>query len=159
MLAFSPGAFTEVGYWWIVGLSTIALVMDGLDGFFARRTGTETAFGARFDMELDAFLLLALSALVWRSGSVGSWVLLVGGLRYLFVLGGLLWPPLRGALPPSQRRKVVCVAQGIVLVICLAPVIGPGPATALAASALLLLVYSFVVDTWWLATNRGSGGR
>ena len=156
-LALLPGVFTGAGYWWIVGLSTIALMLDGLDGFLARRTHTETTFGARFDMELDAFLLLALSALVWRSGSLGSWVLLVGGLRYVFVLGGLLWPPLRGALPPSQRRKVVCVAQGIVLVICLAPVTPPALATALAASALLLLVYSFVVDTWWLARNGGSG--
>ena len=43
--------------------------------------------------------------------------------------------------------------QGIVLVICLAPVTPPALATALAASALLLLVYSFVVDTRWLAAR------
>ncbi len=159
VLALLPGVITGAGYWWIVALSTLALVLDGLDGVLARRTGTESAFGARFDLELDAFLLLVLSALVWWSGSVGSWVLLVGGLRYFFVLGGLLWPPLRGALPPSRRRKVVCVVQGIVLVICLAPVTRPAPATALAASALLLLVYSFVVDTWWLARSAGSGER
>ena len=96
VLALLPGVFTGAGYWWMVGLSTMALVLDGLDGLLARRTGTESAFGARFDMELDAFLLLVLSALVWWRGSVGSWVLLVGGLRYVFVLGGLLWPPLRG---------------------------------------------------------------
>lgn len=149
-LALLPGALTGAGYWWLVGLSAVALVLDGLDGPLARRTGTESAFGARFDMELDAFLLLALSALVWRSGKVGSWVLLVGGMRYLFVLGGVLWPPLRGALPASMRRKVVCVVQGIVLVVCLAPVTQSVPATAFAASALLLLTYSFVVDTWWL---------
>ncbi len=156
VLALLPGAFTEAGYWWMVGLSSVALVLDGIDGLIARRSGTESAFGARFDMELDAFLLVALSALLWRSGKVGSWVLLIGGLRYLFVLGGLLWPRLRGALPPSLRRKVVCVAQGIVLVTCLAPVIRPAPATALAASALLLLVYSFVVDTWWLARSSSA---
>ena len=156
-LALLPGVFTGAGYWWIVGLSATALVLDGVDGPLARRTGTESAFGARFDMELDAFLLMALSALVWRSGKVGSWVLLVGGLRYFFVLGGLLWPPLRGTLPPSRRRKVVCVAQGVVLVICLAPVTGPAAAAALAASALLLLVYSFVVDTWWLARSARPG--
>lgn len=48
-----------------------------------------------------------------------------------------------------QRRKVICVVQGIVLVVCLAPVTRPAPATALAAASLLLLllVYSFVVDT------------
>ncbi len=156
VLALLPGVFTEAGYWWMVGLSTVALMLDGLDGPLARRTGTESAFGARFDMELDAFLLVALSALLWRSGKVGSWVLLIGGLRYLFVLGGLLWPPLRGALPPSLRRKVVCVAQGIVLVTCLAPVTRPATATTLAASALILLVYSFMVDTWWLARNSNS---
>jgi phosphatidylglycerophosphate synthase len=151
--ALLPGTFTEAGYWWMVGLSALALALDGLDGPLARRTGTERRFGARFDMELDAFLLLALSALVWWSGKVGLWVLLIGGLRYFFVLGGLLWPPLRGALPPSRRRKVVCVAQGIVLVICLAPVTRPAPGSTLAASVLLLLVYSFVVDTWWLARS------
>jgi len=151
------GEFTGVGYWWIVGLSTVALALDGLDGPLARRTGTESAFGARFDMELDAFLLLVLSVLVWQSGKAGSWVLLVGALRYLFVFGGLVWPPLRGALPPSMRRKVVCVVQGIVLVVCLGPVIPSTPAVVFAASALLLLVYSFGVDTWWLVRNGRSG--
>jgi phosphatidylglycerophosphate synthase len=155
--ALWPGVLTGEGYWWIVGLSTIALVLDGLDGPLARRTGTASAFGARFDMELDALLLMALSALLWRSGKTGSWVLLVGAVRYLFLLGGLLWPRLRGELPPSRRGKVICAVQGIVLVICLAPVTGPAPATTLAASALLLLVYSFVADTWWLARSAGSG--
>ena len=155
-VAFLPGGLTGAGYWWIVGLSALALVLDGVDGPVARRTGTESDLGARFDMELDAFLLLALSGLLWRSGKVGAWVLLVGGLRYLFVFGGLLWPPLRGALPPSLRRKVVCVLQGIVLVTCLAPVIRPAQATALVAAALLLLVYSFVVDSWWLVRSVGA---
>ena len=150
-LAVLPGVFTQEGYWWMVGLSTVALLMDSLDGPLARRTGSESAFGARFDMELDAFLLLVLSALLWQNEKVGSWVLLIGGLQYFFVLGGLLWPPLRGALPPSRRRKVICAVQGIVLVTCLAPLIRPAPASAIAASALLLLVYSFVVDGWWLA--------
>jgi phosphatidylglycerophosphate synthase len=157
-LAVLPGVFTHEGYWWIVGLSAVALLMDSLDGPLARRTGSESAFGARFDMELDAFLLLVLSALLWQSEKVGSWVLLIGGLRYFFVLGGLMWPPLRGALPPSRRRKVICAVQGIVLVTCLAPVIRPAPASAIAASSLLLLVYSFVVDGWWLA-RRGRSGR
>lgn len=155
--ALLPGVLTGQGYWWIVGLSATALVMDALDGPLARRTGSDGSFGARFDMELDAFLLVALSVLLWRSGKVGSWVLLIGGLRYFFVLGGLLWPPLRAALPPSRRRKIVCAVQGIALVTCLAPIIQSAPATALTASALLLLVYSFAVDTWWLARSSASG--
>ena len=71
-LALLPGVFTGEGYWWIVGLSTSALVLDGLDGPLARRTGTESAFGARFDMELDAFLLLVAVrvALAEREGGI-----------------------------------------------------------------------------------------
>ena len=69
-------------------------------------------FRARLDMELDAFLLLALGVLVWLSGKVGAWVILIGALRYLFVAGGWVWPPLQATLPSSQRRKTICVIQG-----------------------------------------------
>lgn len=100
-LALRPGALPAAAYWWIIGLGAVAILLDGLDGRIARRTGSVSTFGARFDMELDALLLLALSALVWRSGKVGLWVLLIGGLRYLFVLGGTVWPAFQGELPPA----------------------------------------------------------
>ena len=45
----------------LVALATIALVLDGMDGQVARRTHTVTAMGARFDVEVDTFLLLVLS--------------------------------------------------------------------------------------------------
>ena len=41
----------------LVGLTAVALLLDGVDGKVARRTGTSTALGARFDMEVDAFLI------------------------------------------------------------------------------------------------------
>jgi phosphatidylserine synthase len=31
------------GYWWVIVLSTVAMVLDGVDGRVARRTGTETS--------------------------------------------------------------------------------------------------------------------
>ena len=58
------------GDWFIIGLATVALCLDGVDGWLARRTGNTTRFGARFDMELDSLLMLVLAALVWRSGNV-----------------------------------------------------------------------------------------
>ncbi len=140
-------------YWWIVAASTAALILDGVDGWAARRTGSATAFGARFDMELDAFLMLALSALVWLGGRAGAWVLLIGALRYLFVAAGRALPALRAALPPSRRRKVVCVVEGAVLVSCLAPIVPAGAVGPAAAGALALLVYSFAVDVHWLVRH------
>src|SRR5262245_48079916 len=50
----------------LVLLAVVALVLDGVDGWIARRTGTVSEFGARFDMEVDAFLILVLSVYVAR---------------------------------------------------------------------------------------------
>ena len=48
----------------LVTLAAVALCLDLVDGWVARRTGTETELGARFDGEVDAFLILALSVYV-----------------------------------------------------------------------------------------------
>lgn len=152
-LVLVPGVGGTTGAWWIIGLSTVALVMDGFDGWIARRTACATPFGARFDMELDAFLLLALSVLVWQSGRVDAWVLLIGGLRYLFVAAAVVFPALAGDLPPRMRRKVVCVIQGIALLVALGPIIPDGMAVLVSGVGLLSLVYSFGVDTAWLLRN------
>lgn len=154
-LVAHPGAVDPGARWWVIGVATVAMCLDWVDGRIARSTGTTTAFGGRFDMELDAALLLGLSVLVWWSGQVGAWVVLIGGLRYLFVGAGLLWPPLAAELPPSQRRKTVCVVQGVVLLVCLGPIIPPAAATLFAAGALGLLLHSFGTDVRWLARRAG----
>lgn len=136
--------------WWVIGVGTAVMVLDGLDGWVARRTGTGTVYGARFDMETDAFLMLVLSGLVWVEERGGAWVLLIGGMRYLFVTAGRLVPALRAPLFPSLRRRVVCVVQGVGLLVCLGPIIPGTMATAAAAVALASLVWSFGVDTVWL---------
>src|SRR4051812_27656235 len=52
---------------WVAGWTAgIVAALDGVDGWLARRTGMPSAFGARFDMETDAALLLVLSVLVSR---------------------------------------------------------------------------------------------
>ena len=143
--------------WYIIGVATVALVLDGVDGWMARRSHKASPFGARFDMELDSFLMLVLSILVWRSGKVEAWAILIGLPRYLYVAAGWVWPMLRAELPPSVRRKAVCVTQGVLLLVCLGPIISPALATAAAASALAVLAYSFAVDILWLARSRSDG--
>lgn len=141
-----PGPPAPPLLWWIVGVATLSILLDGFDGWVARRTGTSTEFGARFDMELDAFLMLVLSGLVLETGKAGAWVLLIGLLRYLFVAAGWIWPRLRGRLPDRFRRKLVCVVQGVALLAALAPVIEPGTGAVLTAAALTALSYSFAAD-------------
>lgn len=137
-------------------LGTAAISLDGVDGWVARRTKTESAFGARFDMETDAALILVLCLLVWRSGQAGVWVLAIGAMRYLFVAAGAVRPELNGELPPSFRRKVVCVIQSVVLLVALAPFVPAVAAAAISAGALLALTGSFAVDIAWLLRHSQS---
>src|SRR4051794_4541233 len=65
-----------------VAAATLATILDGVDGWLARRTGMMSAFGARFDMEVDALLIQLLCLLGWLWQKAGAWVLLSGLLRY-----------------------------------------------------------------------------
>lgn len=139
----------------LVVLGAVALALDGVDGAVARRRNVASAFGARFDMELDAFLLLVLSVHV--AGLLGSWVLLIGLARYLFVAAGVAMPWLRGELTPLRSGKVVAAAQGIVLVVAASQLLPALVARVLVAAALLALLWSFgrdVVRLW-----RGAGAH
>ena len=134
----------------LVGLASIALILDAVDGQVARRTATVSALGARFDMEVDAFLILVLSIQV--ALSAGAWVLAIGAMRYAFVAVAWFAPWLRAPLPPSYARKTVAALQGVVLVVAgVLPVAG---AIVLAALALAALVWSFGRDVAWLYRNR-----
>ena len=140
--------------WSLAGLIATALALDALDGWLARRLRLVSAFGARFDVEVDALLLLILAVLVWQADRVGVWVLAIGLLRYGFVLAGRLAPRLRAPLPPSRRRKVISAQQGVTLLLCLLPPVTGRMASAAAAAALLCLTLSFVVDVLRLAQPR-----
>ena len=140
--------------WFVVAAASAAALLDALDGALARRSGMASAFGARFDMETDALLILVLSLLTWRTGKVGAWVLASGLLRYVFVAACLLWPVLARPLPTSARRKAACAVQTASLVVCLAPVVPPSAAVTIAAGALAVLTASFAADVLWLLRDR-----
>lgn len=128
----------------------VVTALDGVDGWLARRQRTASRFGARFDMEIDALLILALSVLAWRHDKAGAWVVVSGLLRYVFVVAGAVAPWLRAPLRPSRRRQTICVVQIAALTIVMLPSVQPPASALLAAGALVALVYSFLVDTLWL---------
>jgi len=137
--------------WAVVGLTAVMGALDGLDGWLARRTRMASAFGARFDMETDALLILVLSVLVWQHDKAGVWVLLCGLMRYAFAAAGWLLPWLARPLRSTWRGKAVAVGQFVGLSVALAPVV-PAPASTIAAgSALAALAWSFAVDIRWLS--------
>lgn len=141
---------TQVASWAAALVSLVAVVLDGVDGWLARRSGLASAFGARFDMETDAFLILVLAVLAWQHERAGVWVVLAGALRYLFVAAGYAWHWMNADLPPSLRRKAVCVVQIGGLCAVVSPVLAAPVAMVIAAATLAALTWSFGVDVLWL---------
>ncbi len=140
----------------LVTLSIVALVLDAVDGQVARRTGTATALGARFDGEADAFLILLLS--IYVSQDYGGWVLAIGAARYALLLAGWLIPWLAAPLPPRYWGKVVAAVQGIVLTVAASGLLDRLAGMIAVAAALLLLAESFGRNVIWLY-RTGAGPR
>ncbi|MFI7402008.1 CDP-alcohol phosphatidyltransferase family protein [Streptomyces sp. NPDC049541] len=142
----------------LVGLTAVALILDGVDGKVARATGTSTPLGARFDMEVDAFLILVLS--VYVSMQLGPWVLLIGGMRYAFVAAARVWPWLNASLPPSTARKTVAAMQGVCLLLAASGYLPSMASLAVVVLALASLIWSFGRDVLWLRrTSRVRDGE
>ena len=132
----------------MVTIAAVALAMDGVDGQVARRTGTSTPLGARFDMEIDAFLILMLS--VYAGFEYGWWAVAIGAFRYVFVAASWALPWLNAPLPPRFGRKVVAAQQGVMLAVVASGLL-PGVAAVLALLvALGSLTWSFGRDIVWL---------
>ena len=137
----------------LVALAAVALALDAVDGPVARRTGTATAMGARFDGEVDAFLIASLS--VYVAPEYGAWVLAIGAARYVFMAGEWLLPWMRAPLPSRRWRRVVAAIQGIVLTVAAAGILPRTLMQALLAAALVLLAASMGECAWWLWRRRG----
>lgn len=141
----------------ILVLAVPALALDAVDGWIARRTGTATAFGERFDGEVDAFLILVLS--IAAASSLGWWVLAAGLARYVFAIAGWALPWLRAQLEPRYWRKVVTATVGVVLTVAVADVLPRGLTLAAVVVALALLAESFGRDVCWLWRHRPARGE
>ena len=156
--AIEPASIGRPERWLLAALAAGALMLDGADGWAARRQGLASAFGARFDMEVDAFAILILATTVVKAHAAPIWVLAIGAMRYLYLAAALALPRLRRPLPPrpiaDRRRKTIAVIQSVGLIIALVPTTEPASAAVICAAALALLVYSFAADIVILRSTR-----
>ncbi len=141
----------------LVALTVPALALDAVDGRVARRTGTVTAFGGRFDGEVDAFLILVLS--VAAGPVVGWWVVAAGLVRYAFAVAGWVLPWMRAPLEYRYWRKVVTASVGILLTVAVSQVLPPALTMLAVVVALGLLAESFGRDVRWLWRHRSRTAR
>jgi phosphatidylglycerophosphate synthase len=151
MIGEPPGARLVLA---IVCTTAVIGALDGVDGWLARRSRMSSAFGARFDMETDAFFLMVLSVLVWQQHKAGPWVLAIGLMRYAFVAAGSVLPWLSKPLRSTRRGKTVAVCQLAALAVALAPVIPVPLSSAICAAAVTALAWSFAIDVGYLWRRR-----
>jgi phosphatidylglycerophosphate synthase len=148
--ALDPAPFATSERWMLVALAGCALLLDGSDGWAARRQGLASAFGARFDMEIDAFAIAVLAVTAVQADTAPCWVLAIGAMRYLYLGAGRVFPVLRRPPPAyafaDRRRKAIAVVQSLALLFSLAPATPSNWAAAACALALGLLAYSFAAD-------------
>ncbi|WP_282128964.1 CDP-alcohol phosphatidyltransferase family protein, partial [Roseobacter litoralis] len=152
LVAVLAGAVVDAqpATWAVFALACMAFALDGLDGWLARRSGLTSAFGARFDMEIDALLGAVLALILLTDGHVGPEILFLGFTRYAFVVASLFLPKLRAALPDSLRRKTICVIQIAALIALICPLTPLWLMAPLSWGAAGLLLWSFASDTRWL---------
>jgi phosphatidylglycerophosphate synthase len=136
----------------LVTLASVALALDFVDGWIARRSATQSPLGAKLDGEVDAFLILVLSIEV--APTAGAWVLMIGLARYLFLAAGWALPWMRAPLPRRHWRKTVTASQGVALVVAASGVPPLAVSRSLLAVALAMLAESFGRDVWWLWRHR-----
>jgi phosphatidylglycerophosphate synthase len=120
--------------------------LDGVDGWLARRSRMASAFGARFDMETDAALVMAMSILIWQYGKAGVWALIGGMMRYLFVIAGWWLPWMARRLSPTRRARIITVCYTVGLSVGLAPFVHAPLSAVVVGLSTALLAWSFAID-------------
>jgi len=154
MAGLVAAALSPADPWLVVAVAILALVLDGFDGWFARRQNRVSLFGARLDMEVDAALTVVLALTALAAGSVGPLVLVLAIPRYVFVAAAAVLPWLRAELPESQARKVMLVVQVTALITLQVPGLLWGLAPVVVALVGAGLLWSFGRDIVGLWRNR-----
>lgn len=120
----------------IISMLSIAVLMDVFDGFIARQTNSESAFGALFDMEVDAFYVLAMGLYFWFTTDFGWWLLIPGAIRYVYEVIRIIFVD-DGFVP--QRQALAVFLAGFNFVLLLIALILPSDL------AMLVLLISLMV--------------
>ena len=124
-----------------LALVSVVMLLDLLDGWSARARGDASAFGAHFDMETDALLVLLLTLRLWLVAGFGAWVLCSGLLRYLYVLWLWLWPGTGREAPRSLFGRLAFAS--LVLGLCSGLVLPGVWATSGVVLGTLIVSWSF----------------
>ncbi len=125
----------------LAGVALSILILDGVDGWLARRLGLSSDFGARYDVETDGLFVLAMAMVLLARGITGPWVLIAGLWRYFYVLARLIVPsPIEAPRTLFGRVSYASLLSSFVLALLV-----PGTwGAAVAGLGTVLVSISFV---------------
>jgi phosphatidylglycerophosphate synthase len=141
----------------LIGLSLLVLALDGLDGWLARRRALSSEFGAFLDKETDALFLLLLCGLAAFQGSLPTWILGAGLLRYGFVVVLFLLPTPRKTESRSSLARYVYGCMVGALLASFLPY--PSLYRPLVAVATAALLFSFGRSLWRIVAPEWALGE
>lgn len=95
----------------------IAICLDGVDGYLAKRFGQTSEAGEKFDMEIDAFLVFALSWIHVDLKHLTWFILIPGGLKYVYEIVLFWLPKKRKEVIPKIVRSTIAVSFFLSLLI------------------------------------------
>ena len=134
---------------WLVVL-TVAICLDGLDGYLARKFNHESVFGSYFDMEVDAFFVLVMSFFYYKFQSIGVWILVPALLRYIYKLARIMVDNKQYVEPKS---KVASYIAGYHFFVLLAAMLANGNLQFyLLVSGVSLVSISFLLSYYRFLT-------
>jgi phosphatidylglycerophosphate synthase len=127
-------------------LMVLVFALDGLDGWIARRSGTASELGARFDMEADALFTLVCALGLYACGRLAAFVLVPGLLRYAYVLALARLPRLRREAPRSSFGRWAFALMIVSFAVSAWPLYLHGWLALLASAGIVL---SFARSVYW----------
>jgi phosphatidylglycerophosphate synthase len=140
--------FYHGGYFALIAF--LALCLDGVDGYIARRFNEQNSFGEMFDQDADTLLMLTLSISLYLNKDVPMIVLLIPTYRYLFLISMTKYKWMKCDLPESYYRKISCTLSTFLLIICHSQYIKDISLSYLVLISLFVITFSFAKDILWL---------
>jgi uncharacterized membrane protein YbhN (UPF0104 family)/phosphatidylglycerophosphate synthase len=128
--------------WVLAAVALFNLLLDAL----ARRSALSSEFGARYDIEADALLVMTLAVLLCQRGLAGPWVILAGAWRYLYVLAPLVFPTPLGEARRSRHGRFAYVVMVTCFMLALA--LPRGSAAPLSLLGTLVVSLTFLHSFW-----------
>jgi len=135
---------------------TVAAVTDFLDGWLARRTNQQTGLGAFLDPMADKLLMLTAFAMLFASGAVPLWALVVVASREVVIVTGWVIRHLltrSKVVTPSLLGKATTAAQLVAVTLLLAARRWPLPGDAAARALDVAMAFTAVSGLHYLASG------